>query len=339
MDQKRITQKDTLLDEKGHLKHPGYATSLVLTYHRHQVKARKSRIKEWDYYFFGNDQIGFGITFSDISVLGLIQVVIFDFAHQKRYDFKKIIPFTFGKLNLPADSQKGDIRYQDKRVNFEVRLINQERHLSIRIKEFIKGKDFKFEAKVLPQNEDSLVIITPYKEDKKAFYYNQKINNLLSFGEATFGDTKYSLDNMQGVLDWGRGVWTRDNTWYWSSLSTTLKDGSLFGFNLGYGFGDTRAATENMAFYKGKSYKLNDVDFGLPKDNFTDPWHFTSQNQAINMVFTPLYDNFNKTNVIFIRQNSHQVFGYFSGTIKLDNDTIITLDRAFGFAEKVRNVW
>lgn len=339
MNQKRITIKDTLLDESGHLKHPGYATSLVLEYHRNQVKAHKSRIKEWDYYFFGNDQIGFGITFADISYLGLIQIVILDFANKKRFDFKRIIPFTFGKLNLPTDSQKGDIHYHDKKIGFDVKRINNERHIKIKIKNFNKGRDFAFVANVRLQNEDSLVIITPYAEDKKAFYYNQKINNLVSFGRASFGNQTYSLDDMQGVLDWGRGVWTRDNTWYWSSLSTTLSDGSLFGFNLGYGFGDTSAASENMAFYKGKSYKLNDVDFGLPKDNFTDPWHFTSKDGAINLIFTPIYDNFNKTNVIFIRQNSHQVFGYFSGTMKLDSDTTVTLERGFGFAEKVRNVW
>ena len=44
-------------------------------------------------------------------------------------------------------------------------------------------------------------------------------------------------------MDWGRGVWTYHNTWYWSSASGEL-DGVPFGWNLGYGFGDTAAATE-----------------------------------------------------------------------------------------------
>ena len=122
----------------------------------------------------------------------------------------------------------------------------------------------KFKAQISYLNKDTLVIITPpYKDDKKAFYYNQKINNLIAMGTLTFGKEEYQLNKLQGVLDWGRGVWTRDNTWYWSSMSTILPDGSPFGFNLGYGFGDTSAASENMAFYKGKAYKLNDVDFGL----------------------------------------------------------------------------
>ena len=43
-----------------------------------------------------------------------------------------------------------------------------------------------------------------------------------------------------GVLDWGRGVWTYHNVWYWGSASG-LVDGVPFGFNIGYGFGDTSA--------------------------------------------------------------------------------------------------
>ena len=36
------------------------------------------------------------------------------------------------------------------------------------------------------------------------------------------------------------------------------------GFNIGYGFGDTSNATENMVFYNGKAHKLEDVKFNIP---------------------------------------------------------------------------
>ena len=54
-----------------------------------------------------------------------------------------------------------------------------------------------------------------------------------------------------GTLDWGRGVWTYDNTWLWGSGNADL-DGNRFGFNIGYGFGNTSAATENAIFYIGE---------------------------------------------------------------------------------------
>ena len=66
-----------------------------------------------------------------------------------------------------------------------------------------------------------------------------------------------------GVLDWGRGVWTYHNTWYWGSASGQV-EGVPFGWNIGYGFGDTSAASENMLFYGGKAHKLSQVRFHIP---------------------------------------------------------------------------
>lgn len=335
----RITEKGKLLTKEGVLAQKGYATSLLLEYSRKDVKAKKSRIKEWDYYFFGNEKEGVALTIADNSYMSLVSATYFDFEHGRKKDFKSIKFFSNGKLNMPTDSSVGDIYYRDRKVGFQVKLSEGKRHIHCVIPKFHKGESFEFKATVSALNEDSLVIVTPYKEDDKAFYYNQKINNLVATGFYRVGEKEVKLEAEQGVLDWGRGVWTRDNTWYWSSLSMILPSGEPFGFNLGYGFGDTSASSENMAFFAGKSYKLNDVDFGLPKDNFTDPWHFTSKDGAIDLVFTPLYDNRTNINVIFLKQDAHQVFGTFSGTIKLNSETSITIKDGFGFAEKVRNVW
>ncbi len=68
-------------------------------------------------------------------------------------------------------------------------------------------------------------------------------------GSVRFDGQEYVFDPATSfaVLDWGRGVWTYKNTWYWGSASG-LVDGVPFGFNIGYGFGDTSAASENMLF-------------------------------------------------------------------------------------------
>ena len=58
------------------------------------------------------------------------------------------------------------------------------------------------------------------------------------------GEENINFDSKDtfAILDWGRGVWTYKNTWYWSSATGEI-DGVPFGFNLGYGFGDTSKAT------------------------------------------------------------------------------------------------
>jgi len=66
--QHRITEKKPLLDARGRLTEPGYATSLVLDYNRNDIKANKLRIKEWDYYLITNGKIGVALTIADNSV-------------------------------------------------------------------------------------------------------------------------------------------------------------------------------------------------------------------------------------------------------------------------------
>ena len=63
-----------------------------------------------------------------------------------------------------------------------------------------------------------MVIATPF--DKPGhFYYNQKINCMRAEGWIELGDRRFELtkDKFFAVLDWGRGVWTYHNTWYWGS--------------------------------------------------------------------------------------------------------------------------
>ena len=91
------------------------------------------------------------------------------------------------------------------------------------------------------------------------------VKETAAYGLGAVGkDMSFRPDDSFGGLDWGRGVWTYQNTWYWSSASGEI-DGHRFGFNLGYGFGDTTAASENMLFYDGIGHKIDRVEFQIPK--------------------------------------------------------------------------
>ena len=151
-----------------------------------------------------------------------------------------------------------------------------------------------------------------------------------------------SPDSCFAVLDWGRGVWTYDNTWYWGSASG-LAEGVPFGFNIGYGFGDTSAASENMLFFDGAAHKLSRVTFEIPvkdgKDDFMSPWRFTSDDGRFEMDFRPVMDRSAKIDLGILCSDQHQVFGRFTGTAVLDDGRKIAVKDLMGFAEKVRNKW
>ena len=157
-------------------------------------------------------------------------------------------------------------------------------------------------------------------------------------GWVEYGGKRYEFDPATdfGTLDWGRGVWTYDNTWYWGSGNAVV-NGKPFGFNIGYGFGNTSAATENILFYDGKGHKLDEVTFHIPPDDYLKPWTFSSSDGRFEMTFQPIIDRCALTDVKIIISDQHQVFGKLSGTAILDDGTKLELKDVVCFAEKVRN--
>lgn len=338
----KLLNEGNLLDENGNLAEAGFAFNLAKTYDRNAIKASKFRIKEWDYYYVGNKQYGVAFTIADNSYMSLISCTFLDFT--KKYDVTKSVMkfFTFGKTKLPSSSKSGDVSFTNKKVQMSFEHINGKRHLKVFFKKFDKKQDFRADLLLEETNQDSMVIATPFKKDAH-FYYNQKINLLKSSGYVKLGDNIYDFSNdTYGVLDWGRGVWTYSNTWYWSSLNGTYK-GQHIGFNLGYGFGDTSNASENMFFYNDRAYKLEDVHFDIPisrfgKDDFLKEWKFRSSTGDVNLTFKPILNRHANMNVLVVKSLQNQVFGLFSGYVLIDGKEIYFEDM-LGFAEKVTNRW
>ena len=331
-----------LLNEKGDLNEAGYAFDLVREYRRSDIKAGKSRIKEWDYYLICDDEYGIALTIDDNSYMGMASISVLDFKAKKENTKSYIVWFTNGKVDFPSSSKNGDVKIVGK--NYDMLFENKDgkRRLICSMKNVAKGKDFKCDFLLEKTLDKSMVIATPF-DKKKHFYYNQKINLLQAKGFFEFGDLHYEMkETARGVLDWGRGVWTYKNTWYWSSLNVVYQ-GHNIGFNLGYGVGDTSAASENMFFYDQEAYKLEDVVFNIPKNekgqlDFMSKWTFTSKKGDINLTFIPIIDRYANTNALIIQSKQHQVFGYFSGSITAEGKEY-KFENLLGFAEMVTNRW
>jgi hypothetical protein len=342
--QHRITEKKLLLNETGSLNECGYATSLILDYDRKAIKAKQMRIKEWDYYLIGNDRFALALTIDDNSYMGLDSVSFLDFTKAWEHTTSPMQFMTKGRKNLPSTSEKGDIVSSGKGYSIEFLNDGKSRKLSVRMDDFMDKIPLKAEIVLYDAPEESMVIATPFKDSPLAFYYNQKINCMKAKGYVDFNNVKYVFDpsDSMAVLDWGRGVWTYKNSWYWGSGSGYV-EGVPFGFNIGYGFGDTSKASENMLFYNGKAHKLDKVDFVIPhtgdKYDFMSPWKFTSNDNRFVMDFIPILDRASYTSLGIIKSDQHQVFGKFTGTAVLDDGKVINIKDFIGFAEKVFNKW
>jgi hypothetical protein len=336
--QNQIVEKQRLLNELGHLANPGYALKPYFEYSRKDIKASVWRIKEWDYYAALNQDYGVSFTIADLGYSYLISAVFFDFKNATCLKKTKIGWFSFGKLNMPTTSVTGNVSYHGSGFDFDFLRLENHRKLLCKVKNFLPGKDLESELLIESPNDDTIVMATPWKQAPKAFYYNQKINCMATSGFVRIGDEEHRFDPTQTftVLDWGRGVWTYKNTWYWGSASGIV-NGKRFGFNIGYGFGDTSKASENILFYDGVGHKLGQVTFNLDTLDYKKPWIFTSNDHRLELTMEPMIDRQDDTNFIIIKNLGHQVFGKFHGFVILNDGTKLEITDLLGFAEQITN--
>ena len=342
--QHEITRPIPLLDEEGNLTEAGFAKKLLPIYDRSRVKHKLLRLKEWDYYYVGNDRFGLALTVADNGYMGLDSVSFLSFEGEPWEITKSPMRLlTFGRTGLPATSAEGVTAISGKDYALCFQVAGGKRTLLAHMENFMDGQTLDAQVELTDEPEESMVICTPF--DKPGhFYYNQKINCLRAKGHVTIGAETFEFDPAHsfGVLDWGRGVWTYHNTWYWGSASGQV-DGVPFGFNIGYGFGDTSAASENMLFYNGKAHKLGGVTFHIPMQNgredYLKPWTFTSDDGRFEMTYEPILDRASNTDFKVLKSDQHQVFGKYTGKAVLDDGTVLEIKDFMGFAEKVENKW
>lgn len=344
--QTEITRATTLHDDRGYLTTEGWARFPYWKYDRNRVHASWFRIKEWDYYYVLSPDLkrGVSITFSDLGYIGLMALCWLDFENNSYTQVDDLVPLTRGKLGLVADPDQGSIHFKSSKLELSEEVKDGKRTLrfSSPVLETKRGEKGISGSLVLTQPSDleSINIATSWAENRKAFYYNRKINCMPAEGDVTVGSQVYrfSNDRDSGTIDWGRGNWTYRNRWYWSSCSGKL-NGNPFGFNLGYGFSDRTPASENAVFYKNKLHKLAEVEFHFDTRDYMLPWTFTSSDGRLDLSFEPCLDRASRTNFLVLKSVQHQVFGYFSGKIILDDGEVLRLDRFLGFAEDVLNWW
>ena len=286
-----------------------------------------------------SDRYALALTVADNGYLYMDSVSLLDFDDHSQATWSSILP-PFGGRRLPATSLAGDISVSGKDYAITFENNGKQRRLFGHVDRFpnAKGEPLLFDVTLTGAPRDSMVIATPFAGRPHAFYYNQKINCMRASGYMEYGGVRYEFDPAGdfGTLDWGRGVWTYDNTWFWGSGNADL-DGNAFGFNLGYGFGNTSAATENVIFYNGKVHKLDDVTFRIPESGYMDPWKFTSSDGRFEADFVPVLDRAAKLDFKLLVSDQHQVFGRMSGRAVLDDGTEICFRDLMCFAEKVHN--
>ena len=335
--QNEIKAPEALFGADGCLANPGWARKMYFRYDPEKMAAPREKLREWDYYFVGSEAMGISITINNFGGAGMLTAKLMNYA--EGYHLKKVVAIR-ENIHQPRDDEGTCyIRCGDAEGMF---LRKPGKHvIKLTMPDFHEGKTYSLDITLQVPETDRMVIATPFAEGKELFFFNEKLNCMRASGTVKLGDLTHTFlpDRDFGVLDFGRGVWPDRNRWYWGSASGEL-EGHLFGWNIGYGFGDLRHATENMIFYDGVAHKFDAITFRIPEEgHMAGNWKIQSNDGRFDMEMTPILDRYAPCDLEKGGSLQHQVFGRFTGKCVLDDGTVLNVKDFFGFAEDVINNW
>ena len=343
--QTELTQPGLLLDQKGRLTQIGWSRQPLLECNLENSRfyalkfLQRFRIKRWDYYAVFTPTRFFSATIADLGYAGNIFVYSLDFTSGDLHEEGAVIPLGNG-ISLPRDSNSGETKFQDKKMTLLFQADSGTRRIYVDWPGFDGGRGIKADLSLsCPPEHESMTIVIPIGQ--RRFYYNRKINNMPASGTIDYGDWHDELKPSicVGSLDWGRGVWEYRSYWNWASASGFQADGRRIGLNLGCGFGDLSRATENAVIVDGKLHKLGVVKFDYTSGDFMRPWRFSDDENRLDLTFTPFKERTARTNLGIIFSEVHQMFGRYSGVVKLDSGEELMVNDLVGFAEEHHARW
>ena len=330
--QREITEKTVLLDGEGRLAMPGWASRMHYVYNRERAKATPINLQEWIFYQFIKDRWVVQLTIGHVSYACSVTATLLNLDTGEKRDVSRMKLFHVPALDRdPERPSVNEFRDRDFLMRFEV--TDRARRLTFqgRSRQW-EDVSVRLDVENDPENH-KMVIATPFQRPHQ-FYFKE--NYYRATGSARFGDLAVSLDGASGLLDWGRGIWPYRHEWWWGNL-TAQAGGKDFGFNIGWGFGDLRHATENMFFYKRRAYKLGVLQVEM-EGGCMDPWHLKDEEGNMELHFKPIYDNYTQNKLGVVDTHCHQVYGLFDGFAVTDEGRVEFRD-LLAFIEHAVNRW
>jgi hypothetical protein len=299
---------------------------------------QRFRIKRWDYYGLTTPTHFFSATLADLGYAGQAFVYLMDFKTGHYHEETLTIPLARG-IKLPRNSTQGNSLFDNGKHRLEFVLEPDARKISVVWPDF-EGETLSAELELsLPPDHESMAIVIPIPG--KRFYYNRKVNCIPAGGWVRHGELEIPVqpETSLGNMDWGRGVWEYRSFWVWASASGHLPDGRRVGLNMGFGFGDTSAATENALILDGRVHKFGQVEFSYNNQDFKQPWQMVSPDGRVDLELVPTIERIASTNLLLITSEVHQLFGHYQGTVKTDEGETIHIQDLVGFAEEHHARW
>jgi hypothetical protein len=337
MAQNEIRSPVSVLDGSGGPQNFGWSRSPCFFYDPALVWAPRRKIAESDRYVVFSPTHLIVLEILDDGYLGYAGVSVISLKDKRRttQTFQKAFPL--GSFEMPPGSETGSIRFRRKRAHLDfIPMDGGVRIIKMDIPKFGHHRSLRGELVLSePATAESLVTNMPWRWEKNAFRYSRRSPWYTAEGVVQYGTAElvFTQGNAWGIFDWNRGVRPRRDFRFWVS-ACGISEGRLIGLSAGYGSADSSLGTENAFFVDGKLHKLDQVTFHVSPSNWLLPWRFTSNDNRLEMVFTPHQERVERNRLLFYSLSRRQFCGFFSGRVVLDDGSLMEFQNITGFAEQ-----
>jgi len=337
MPQTELMYAMPLLDDLGQPQNFGWSKQVQFYYDPVLVRSPRHRITESDRYIVHTPTHMVVMEIRDDGWLGYTGISVISLRDKKRSTqlFNTLLPF--GSFELPTSSVTGTAHWRRKKTHLDfICMDGGARIIKTDIPKFGHNRSMRGELVLSePEGAQSLVTNQPWRAEKGAFRYTRCSPWFYVEGVIQFGSTEivFTRGNAWGILDWNRCSRPKADIRYWAA-ACGVSEGRLLSFCAGYSQADFSQGTENAFFVDGILHKLDQVTFHIPLSNWLSPWRFTSNDNRLEMTFTPHQERLERHRLFFHNSGRRQVFGFFSGKIQLDDGSVIEFQNLTGFAER-----
>ncbi|MDR1105570.1 MAG: DUF2804 domain-containing protein, partial [Treponema sp.] len=339
MPQKEMESPVSALDSSGWPVNFGWSRTPCFFYDPALVWAPRRCVSEADRYIVFSPTHLVITEVADNGYLGYTGTSVISLKDRKRTTQIDIRMFPLGNFEMPPGSETGAVRRRHKKTSLDfVPMDGGVRIIKADIPRFGHHRSLRGELVLTaPPGAESLITHSPWRGEKNSFCYSRRSPWYTAEGVIQFGTSEliFTKGNAWAIFDWNRGVRPRTDLHYWASASG-MCGGRQAAFSIGYGSADSSQGTENAFFVDGKLHKLDQVTFHISPSNWMLPWRFTSNDNRLEMIFTPHQQRVERNRALFYYQKRRQLCGFFSGRVILDDGSAMEFSSLTGFAERSR---
>lgn len=335
--ERELTNFVLLCDTKGLLNPEaiGYASKPVI---QSNLKGQFPNKKKWNTWTIYGEEVLFTATIAHFDI-GAVCIVYFSDYETERF-FEKRVSLPIARHVKMPEQVLSDIKFEDSRLSLHVTQTENDTHLYVEIPDFDNETlhaDFHINH---PIDDDSLNVVVP--RNRNTFQFTAKHHTLPTSGFLEIGDKRYEFnpDYCFTVYNFSRGVWPKETEWKWA-MASQRSGGRRIGLNLAGQWTDGTGMTENAVFIDGAMTKIHeDVIFSMNPERIMKPWTIhTKFTNDVAITFTPFFEREVHARRRGLRADFTQLFGYFTGKVRLTTGEDLIIRRMLGSCETFKAKW